>query len=201
MDAIINNGWFIAVVSVIPTFGITLCLHQLRDWLRSRRGALTGIYLSLSPPDALGSGIAEIIRCKNAGSRLEATSLLCRDFSSGASGEIHLTSRGNFEYEGRIRESRVTLSYWDPAPASVHGGTMTMLKDVDGWTFRGSWCGTSETGRTIAHGPCRWIRVDDVRKNPSDEDLRREIQKQIAAVRRLSANAPGQIHATTLPDA
>ena len=71
MNDFVNNAWFISLTSILITFIATPWLYQASDWIRSRRGALTGAYLALSDNGDSSSLNAELIHCRHIGQKLK----------------------------------------------------------------------------------------------------------------------------------
>jgi len=159
MHDLINNAWFISIASILITLAVTPALQGVSDWVRSRRGGLTGTYLALSQTGGPESLLAEIVQCQHVGDALKGTITARAEFALGSDGTVKnsTSTAGEYEFAGRLRSRQLQLSYWSPAKASQNGGTMTMVLDASGTIFRGVWSGTAEDEGIIT-GPCMWIK-------------------------------------------
>jgi hypothetical protein len=168
--SVINNGWLVSLASIVITVAVTPTLQRASDWVRSRRGALTGTYLALSQVGSPESLIAEIIRCRHVGDRLKGTIQARAEYEISRAEIVSLAEvKGTYRFTGRVRSRQVLLNYWSPDRASQNGGTMTMAIEADGLTFLGIWCGTATTGQ-VTSGQCTWIKCTDTTANlPPDQ--------------------------------
>ena len=163
MNGLLENTWVVSLASIIITFAVTPVLQRSSEWVRSRRGALTGTYLALSESGNPASLRAEIIKCRNIGEHLAGTITARADFTLSRKGDIEavVSASGRYSFTGRMLARQILLNYWSPAKASQNGGTMTMTLDANATAFRGIWCGTATNGG-VTSGRCMWIKNSDM---------------------------------------
>lgn len=160
MNNFINNNWVISLVSILIAFAVTPLLQRISDWIRSRRGDLTGTYLALTQTYDKYHLLAEVVHCRHIGDLLKGTITARAEFSLDHNGEIEppvVTTTGTYNFVGRVRDRQILLNYWSTAKASQNAGTMTMILDSNGLVFRGLWCGTA-TDEQVSSNSCLWIR-------------------------------------------
>jgi hypothetical protein len=159
MGGLIGNSWVVSLTSILITFAVTPGLQRAVDWMRSRRGALTGIYLALSQSGGPAMLRVETIRCHQIGYRLKGRIITRLDLAldSEREGKAVTLPTGQYKFSGTMHDRQVLLNYWSSSKASQNGGTMTMMLDPNGVAFHGIWCGTATNGEVIS-GPCMWIK-------------------------------------------
>jgi hypothetical protein len=160
MNDFLNNAWFISLTSILITFIATPWLYQASDWIRSRRGALTGTYLALSDNGDPSSLNAELIHCRHIGQKLKGSisgrALIRLDTDGGIISIRPIES--TWEFVGRMPARQALINYWSEERTAQNGGTITMGLDANGRIFRGIWCGTA-TNEQVISGQCMWIRI------------------------------------------
>jgi hypothetical protein len=165
VPGLIDNGWFISLVSIILTFFATLGLQRLTDWIQARHGVLRGTYIAVSQVGSPRSGTAEVVRCKHVGTRLEGEIEARASFAPGREKSPDVEcAHGLYHFSGRVLERQILLTYWSTERASQFSGTMTMTMDGEGRKFKGIWCGASDSG-SIVSGRSIWNKAD---YRPSD---------------------------------
>lgn len=160
MTSFINNNWIVSLVSILVAFAATPLLQRVSEWIRSRRGNLTGTYLALTQTYDKYHLLAEVVECRHIGDLLKGTISVRAEFSLNRNGEIEpsvVPAALTYRFVGRMRGRQVLLNYWSTAKASQNGGTMTMMLGSNGLVFRGLWCGTA-TDEQVRSNPCLWIR-------------------------------------------
>jgi hypothetical protein len=172
VDGWINNNWVVSLCSIVVGVAATPLLLRAWSWLVSRRGKLTGSYLSLTQVGDQPRILLEQIRCRQVGDRLYGRISARAEFSIGDkdwSEEVSSTAPASYRFDARLRERKMLLTYWSTARASANGGTMTMSLDDYGAVFRGAWCGIGAGGDVMSY-PCIWFRrVDDLTRLSTKE--------------------------------
>lgn len=173
-----ENPWFIALVTIPLTYLFAPVLNVLLDWLRSRRGRLTGTYLALTK-DRKGELLAELVNCWQVGNRLRGRiRAVCR--AAMSEGQVAEPSResGRYKFQGRTSGPLVSLLYWE-RKRSQNGGTITFTSAISGEFYDGVWSGVG-TSERIIYGPCTWIRVR--RRDFPKDDLNTFVKSLNAAM-------------------
>ena len=134
---LVNNAWFISLTSIVITFIVTPWLYQASDWIRSRRGVLTGTYLALSDNGGSSSLNAELIQCRHIGQKLKGSISGKALIGLDAGGRFTSTTpvESEFKFVGRMQSRQALINYWGSEKAAQNGGTLTMGLDANGSIF------------------------------------------------------------------
>ena len=178
MIEFIDNAWVVSLSCILVGFAVTPLLQRAGDYIRSRRGPLTGTYIAFAGSGDPQHFTVEVINCRQTGKGLSGTIIGRADLTLDNQG-IHIRQFSVpiiYKFIGRVLERQVQAIYWVPEKGSQNGGVIVLEPDANGLVFNGFWGGTGEyawTGRTlIMDGRYIWFRDrDDIIKTMNDDDF------------------------------
>ncbi|MEO8771511.1 MAG: hypothetical protein ABI402_15555 [Ferruginibacter sp.] len=170
MHELINNNWFISIVSSLITIAIVPIIGFIVNNIRAHYGIFSGTYIAITEMPDSKDLIIELIKCKHIKNTLKGKIF---GVSFKTINQNTTNNSNKYTFKGGVAERLLVISYNSDHKGDLSSGSLTLYGNTTGNIFTGIWGGLEDS--KVVSSSCVWIKSNKKLHYQKDHDAILEI--------------------------
>lgn len=168
LQDLINNNWFISIVSSLITLLVVPLINFLYNFIKSRYGVFSGNYIAITNSPDTGHYIFEFVKCNHIKNNLKGR-IYGIAFAQKTKDLVEINKQHKeYVFSGNVTERLFVISYRPIEKGNISLGTIALYGNAGGKIFTGIWSGLEE-GEVVSES-CVWYKCSSKLSYRKDYD-------------------------------